>query len=482
MIRPLGCIILQWTKVYLFIVNNNRSKGVMNILLFHPQKEVLDITRFCLESEINLVVLQASTFQETMDILLEENAVDLIISSQQPTTDKLFKYLLSTSAEVPIILINDTAELNMDVYPDLKIIGSVHSSKVPHDLVPLINKHFSEILKNSENSDYCRIQTSLLLRVVPLKGDIFIRLSNVKYVKLFKTGAVFSQEDLEKYLVRKKVAFLYVKKNEASEFAEKFKQDIVNLVANADPTDPNLGNTVAEVQDVIQELTLKIGFTPEIQAIAKSNVDLAIKAVGTNPKLSKVLAASPLSSKNYISSHSMLLANIACSIAAQMEWPSDTTFQKLILASLFHDFVFTDPNLARISTKKQIESNPTPLTPEQIKFVETHPIKSADVIKSMDEIPSDVDIIVLQHHERPNGTGFPKGLRSNQIAPLASVFIVAHDIVDELTSASSQFDLKKFLKNTEALYQNATFKKIWKTLSNPETEKTTASATKKPAA
>lgn len=455
----------------------------MNILLFHPQKELLDIARFCLESEINLVVLQASTFQEAMDILLEENAVDLIISSQQPTTDKLFKYLLSTTAEVPIVLISDVDNNNVDVYPDLKIIGSIHSSKVPNDLIPLINKHFSEILKNSENSDYCRIQTSLLLRVVPLKGDIYIRLSNVKYVKLFKTGAVFSQEDLEKYLVRKKVTFLYVKKKEASEFAEKFKQDIVTLVANADPADPTLGNTVAEVQEVIQELALKIGFTPEIQAIAKSNVELAVKAVGTNPKLSKVLAASPLASKNYISSHSMLLANIACSIAAQMEWPSDTTFQKLILASLFHDFVFTNPNLARISTKKQIQSTQNSFTPEQIKFIETHPIKSADVIKAMDEIPSDVDIIVLQHHERPNGTGFPKGLRSNQIAPLASVFIVAHDMVDELTSPSAQFDLKKFLKNTETLYQNATFKKIWKTLSTPESEKaSTTSANKKTAA
>lgn len=451
----------------------------MNILLFHPQKEILDITRFCLESEMNLVVLPASSFQEAMDILLDEHAVDLVITSQQPATDKLFKYLLSTSTNMPIIVIDETTADGTEIYPDLKILGHVPSSQVPQKLIPLINKHFYNILNASESPDYCRIQTSLLLRVTPLRGDIFIRLSNVKYVKLFKTGSVFSQEDLEKYLVRRKVSFLYVKKSDTGEFVEKFKQDIASLVANANPEDPALSNTVAEVQDVIQELTMRIGFTPEIQAIAKSNVELAVKAVGASPKLSKILASSPLSSKNYISSHSMLLANIACSIATQMEWPSDTTFQKLVLAALFHDFVFNDPSLARISTKKQIENNPIPFTPEQIKLIETHPIKSAEVIKSMDEIPSDVDIIVLQHHERPNGTGFPKGLRSNQIAPLASVFIVAHDIVDQLTATAGQFDLKKFVKNTEALYQNATFKKIWKTLSDSETEKVAANANKK---
>ena len=144
----------------------------MNILLFHPQKEILDITRFCLESEMNLVVLQASNFQEAMDILLDENSVDLIITSQQPATDKLFKYILSATANMPVIVIDEVANEGTEIYPDLKILGHVHSSQAPQELIPLITKHFSAILSASESPDYCRIQTSLLLRVTPLRGDI----------------------------------------------------------------------------------------------------------------------------------------------------------------------------------------------------------------------------------------------------------------------------------------------------------------------
>ena len=149
----------------------------MNILLFHPQKEILDITRFCLESEMNLVVLPASSFQEAMDILLDEHAVDLVITSQQPATDKLFKYLLSTSTNMPIIVIDETTADGTEIYPDLKILGHVPSSQVPQKLIPLINKHFYNILNASESPDYCRIQTSLLLRVTPLRGLEFLKLA-----------------------------------------------------------------------------------------------------------------------------------------------------------------------------------------------------------------------------------------------------------------------------------------------------------------
>jgi hypothetical protein len=78
------------------------------------------------------------------------------------------------------------------------------------------------------------------------------------------------------------------------------------------------------------------------------------------------------------------------------------------------------------------------------------------------EVPGEVDIIVAQHHERPDGTGFPRGIKAAQIAPLASVLIIAHDILNDMLLEGDQFDLGKFLKKTEMDYQNGFFKKVWK--------------------
>jgi HD-GYP domain-containing protein (c-di-GMP phosphodiesterase class II) len=443
----------------------------MNILLFHPHRDTLEMMSFCLEAQTGLTVVRASTFQEAMDYFLEDTAIDLVVTSQQPETDKIFKYLLSTGAGVPVILIKEGAADELEPYPGIKVLGQVQRSDIPDELIALVRKNFDEILKSSGEEEYCRIKTELLIRVVPLRGDIYIRLSAVKFVKLFKTGMTFTAEDMQRFLIKKKVAFLYIKKSESDEFVDKFKRELMSLVAQATPGDENLFNTVGEVQDLVQDLVAKLGFTKEVQELAQNNMQLALKAIGNSPKLSKVLASSQLRDKNFISSHSVILAHISCSIAAQMQWPSNTTFQKLVMAALFHDFFFQDPEWAKISTKKELEGLKLKPTDEKYLTIKNHPIRCADLVKTFNEVPGDVDMIVLQHHERPDGTGFPKGLRSHQIAPLAAVMIVAHDILDAMTKSSDaleKFDLKIFLKKTEPYYQGSVFRKVWKALNSPE--------------
>lgn len=436
----------------------------MTILICHPTNELLDLISFSLESQLGVEVCRASNFREAIEYLLEENLIDLVITSHQAETDNLFKYLLSTGASIPVILITKNTEEKFAAYPDLQVLGHVPLSELSENLLPLVRKHFQDLHNSDSNGEYCRIQTALLTRVTPLRGDVFIRLSRIKFVKLFKTGATFTQQDLEKFLVRKKVSYLYIKKNESQEFVQKFSEDLAQIVANAKPDDPSLNSTATDVHDMTIELYNRLGLTPGVQAIVKSNVNLTIKAIGVSPKLSKVLSATKMKDKNYISSHSVILANISCAIAAQMNWPSETTFKKLVLASFFHDFLFQNPDLAKISNKRDLERVRFELGEESFNAIKNHPMACAEVVKTLHEIPSDVHTVILQHHERPDGSGFPKGLRGQHIAPLSAVFIIAHDILDVMLENSEPFDLKAFLNTKEPEYQGLTFKKIVKTL------------------
>jgi HD-GYP domain-containing protein (c-di-GMP phosphodiesterase class II) len=445
----------------------------MQILLFHSDKQTREMIGFCLESQMGLEVHGVATFQEALDVFLEDGVVDLLITHQQSDTDKLFKYLLSTGAKIPVIMIGAPAkDLVADAYPDIQIMARLTEADVPEKLTSTIRSQFTGNLDAGLSADFCRISTELLVRVVPLRGDIYIRLSNVKFVKMFKTGAQFSSQDLERFLFKKKVKFLYIKKTESQEFVTKFKEDLAALVASTKPEDPTVFSTISEVQGLIQELSNRLGFNKEVQDMAKQNVQLTLKAIGASPKLSNVFSGSALSSKNFISSHSVLLANISCSIAAQMVWPSSTTFQKLVLASLFHDFTFQDPALAKISSKKELEDLrvATPDGEERYMLVRNHPSKSSAIVKGLNEVPGDVDFVVLQHHERPDGSGFPKGLRAQQIPPLSAVFIVAHDMLDAMVKKGQNFELSAFLKTMGPQYQNGAFRKIWKSLSPPEVQ------------
>jgi HD-GYP domain-containing protein (c-di-GMP phosphodiesterase class II) len=437
----------------------------MNVLLFHPQVESLEMIRFCLESQISLAVRETSSVQGALDILLGEEPIELIISSLQPGSDKLFKYLLSTGATIPLILIGEDPAQKLQTYPDLQILARLPASEVPEQLIKLIRQNFQAILQNSSQSEFCRIHPELLMRTTPLKSDIYIRLSNVKYVKLFKTGSTFTQKDLEKYLLRKKVNYLYIKTTETQEFVSKFSDDLARLVATATPGEKGLLETSSQVHVLIRELADRLGFDPTVQELARQHIQLTIKGLGQSPQLTSALSQSQMKDLNYISSHSVLLANIACSLATIMKWPSETTFKKLVLASLFHDFTIQDPDLAKISTRDELEKARPSLTEEQYQSIANHPHKCVELIKELKELPGEVDFLILEHHERPDGSGFPAGLTAMQITPLSSIFIVAHDLLDQMVLEGSNFSLKVFLKRVDPLYQNGTFKQIWKVLS-----------------
>ena len=441
----------------------------MQILVLHPNVDALEMVGFSIESQMGIFTHRASSFQSAIDVLIDDNQVQLLVAHPGEDADKLFKYMLSANLKLPVILLGPPLEGGQeDVFPDIQVLARLPEAEVSDKIAALIKKYFKERKTNSVIEEYCRIATELLVRVVPLRGDIFIRLSDSKYVKMFKTGATFTREDMEKYLQRKKVKYLYIRTEDSHEFIGKFNDDMVNLIAEAKTGDPEVLNTVSEVQSMVQDLADRIGFTPEIQDLARQNIQLTVKAIGASPKLTNVFSSSLLKSKNFISSHSVMLANISCAIAAQMVWPSNTTFQKLVLASLFHDFSFNDPALAKISTKQELEqlrsSSTSGLTDEQYLAVKNHPQKASEVVRGLSEVPGDVDFVVAQHHERPDGTGFPKGMRGNQIPPLSAVFIISHDLLNSMIKEGEDFDMKAFVRRMESTYQSGSFRKVWRVL------------------
>lgn len=435
----------------------------MNVLVFHSNLEVLKMIAFCLESQMGINAHQASAFHDIVDLFLNDTGIDLIVAGQNPESEKLFKYVLSANAKTPFILVGENLKEN-STYPELNIMGKMNHTEIPHNLISLIKGNFRTITQSQDDDEYCRIHTELLLRVVPLASDIYIRLSKSKYVKMFQTGSSFTKEEYEKYMVRRQINYFYIKKTECQEFLTKLNQDLTRLLQESSKDDHEIFENVNDIQEVIGQLSGKLGFTEEVQDLVKKNMKLTMKAIGQSKKLTKIISDSQLRGKNYLSSHSVMMASVACSIAAEMKWTSDRTFEKLVLASLLHDIHFQNPDLAKLGKKSEIEPMKESLSEEDYKLIMGHPIKCANLLKMMSEVPGDVDIIVLQHHEYPDGSGFPKGLQAHQISPLSALLIVSHEIVDMMIKQRLDFTLSQFLASHSHLFTSAAFKKIGKAL------------------
>ncbi len=126
----------------------------------------------------------------------------------------------------------------------------------------------------------------------------------------------------------------------------------------------------------------------------------------------------------YTAGHQRRVAAIAEAIGREMALPEDR-IHGLRLASIVHD-------LGKINVPAEILSKPDKLTAIEYEFIKIHPRVGYDVLKSV-EFPWPIADIVLQHHERLDGSGYPSGLKGDAILIEARIIAVA-DVVESMTS------------------------------------------------
>lgn len=126
----------------------------------------------------------------------------------------------------------------------------------------------------------------------------------------------------------------------------------------------------------------------------------------------------------YTAGHERKVGIIAEQIALQMGW-SATRCEMLELAGLVHD-------IGKIAVPSEILSKPSRLSPMEMELVKMHPQAGYDILKDV-PFPMPVAEIILQHHERMDGSGYPRGLKGDEIMPEARVLAVA-DVLESMSA------------------------------------------------
>ncbi|GHU65035.1 hypothetical protein FACS1894123_10680 [Bacteroidia bacterium] len=435
----------------------------MKILLVSDNKDIKELLTFQVTSKFQVKVKECGSAREAVELLkAEPKACDLLVGPYNGPNSVLVKYLRERKESLPVLFFFDPLVVKPDggALAGLEVVGTVEHAQLVDGVLGAIQTHLLDVKAGAPPpGEFCPIRTNLLIRVSPLKNDIYIRLSERKFVKLFKTGDEFDANDLERYYQSKNVEYMYLRRAETGEFIKKFRRELEELLLRDDLRQEELMGASEMAQDAIHELVHGVGFTEEVQELAKKNVEITLKAMGSNPRLADLIGKISREG-NYISQHSALLAHVACCVAKEMEWGSEATFSKLVLAAYMHDISLTNAEIAKINTLRDLEAKRKSFPAEDAKSYHLHPAKSADVVRSFKEVPADVDIIVQQHHERPNGSGFPRGLLFNYISPLSSLFIVAHDLTQEMLFKRGSFNLAAFLADKKPQYNQGNFKKV----------------------
>jgi HD-GYP domain-containing protein (c-di-GMP phosphodiesterase class II) len=154
----------------------------------------------------------------------------------------------------------------------------------------------------------------------------------------------------------------------------------------------------------------------------------------------------------YTAGHQPRVTQLACAIAEEMGLSKDQ-IEGIRMAASIHD-------VGKIMVPAEILNKPGPLTEIQYEMIKMHPRAGYDILKGL-KLPWPIAQIILQHHERMDGSGYPQGLSGEEIMVEARILGVAN-VVEAMNAHRPyrpaydiQEALAEILKNKGTFYDSA---------------------------
>jgi PAS domain S-box-containing protein len=248
-------------------------------------------------------------------------------------------------------------------------------------------------------------------------------------------------EDRDRFLkIRKTKGFV---DNFEVEFYKKDKSAFW-VVINARAVKDEQGKIIY-TEGLIEDITLRK------QAEEKLNQSLERLKKAVNTTIQVLVSALEVRDP-YTVGHQIRSANLACAIATEMGL-SQEIIDRISMAGAIHD-------IGKISIPTELLSKPTKLTNIEFSLIKEHSFKGYEMLKDVE--PSwPLAEIVYQHHERLDGSGYPRNLQGNEILVESRILAVA-DVVEAIASNRPyrpaygiEVALEEIEKNKGILYDDA---------------------------
>jgi HD-GYP domain-containing protein (c-di-GMP phosphodiesterase class II) len=158
-------------------------------------------------------------------------------------------------------------------------------------------------------------------------------------------------------------------------------------------------------------------FIVNLKDAARKNKDLFISSI-------RMISAAVDEKDPYTRGHSEKVREFSVEIARVMGL-SPEQIEKIAISAILHD-------VGKIGIQDNVLNKAGTLTPDEFEIMKQHPEKGAYIISPINEL-SDIVPGILYHHEKWDGTGYPKGLKSEAI-PLTARIIAVADTFDAMSS------------------------------------------------
>lgn len=368
--------------------------------------------------------------------------IDTTLKEMHPSD--LGREILEIAGERPLIFLGDKvsvkARVDQELYEDHEYNGVIYR---PYDLEDFKNviqagldwaseEEFEQSVEEFDPSELLPMKIRSFYLFDRLNYDVYLEFTSTKYARVIKANSFFSHGQIHSF-ARRNIKFLYLKKDEYLRFLEESARALID----AYPKTTNLKKALSlQVKStvIIHQYINAVGVTDTLNELVTLNIDKTHQISESEKSLRRILAEFPRVGLDF-AEHSVLCLYVGEFLGKYLGWNSEITRKKLGLSSLLQDCTLTNENLIKIS--RSDDPYLEMFTEEEQKEYQEHPLKAAELSTYFGGYP-ETDYLLRQHHELPNGDGFPAKINANKLTVISCAFILTSQYCARLVASKTK--------------------------------------------
>lgn len=284
----------------------------------------------------------------------------------------------------------------------------------------MTNSAKSKLSEVLDDTSMTSVPKNLFFEGMQLPVSIFFRIHSSNYLTIGRKGERATFSEFASY--NDPNFLIFVRQADRAMLIDYVTELSGKLISRKNlPMSVKTKLLASTVEDCIDTLGDK-GFTSvaNLQKVSLLLMELN-ESTGSFEGVLQMLAELPVTD----SRHPMAVCMISLILAEELQMNHRAALEKLALGALIHD-------VGLKFVPKEITDKPRHLwTPDELSVYEQHPLRGVEMLRDMKDISNDVLLIVAEHHETSQGTGFPKKLRDVKISPFGKIVGLA-DCFSEL--------------------------------------------------
>ncbi len=431
---------------------------IIKVLIVDDEVDIRELLVFYLSEKFTIQHSEAGNVNDAIKLIdkaiLENAPFDVCISDfNMPggKGTKIFEHIINNNIKLPFVYATsvDDKELKFsDKFKVTRVNKPFQEDDIYNAVASLLLESNSEILnlnqdKNEKKiSNYSPISIDSLIFLKLINYSLYVKINEESYVKVSYPKTVFSNENYNHY-VEKNIKQLYLLSSDYKELVNSFAQKVNSslFLKIEDEEEFQQFKLSEQIQKFITDIFDQFGWSKELEEIAVANLKNIIYLAQKNKNLKKLLNSINFEKMNKASAHCVL--NSITSIVLMKEFNFPVEDYKFIgFAAFFHDNSLSDYIIENEFKFYQTLIQKRPNYKDELKMLISHPNDSVSALTRAGFTPELVKTIILQHHEKPDGSGFPNGIKENLINEYSAVFIIAEHLTFAFLEHVNWSDLK----------------------------------------